>query len=298
MLTLRRAALALLALAPQARAQTLAEFCATDPRCVQAIMDQAIGLPDSAIEKLRRAYDSKKRASSGAAEPIAKPSNHPIWVSLGPNEPAIILQVVKGFPTTVSFYDRGGKGWPVAADSNGAPAAEGGEGLAVKRPVEGGNSLEIAVVGDYPRGKVTVYLQGAEKPVSFLVVSGRNAFDDKVAVHVTGWRPGAEPAEMASAASMAIGDSAMEAMLQGITPPGARAVAVAGASPDEVRAWRLGPDLYLRGPYPLLAPEPTAQMAAEGGIRIYRLPINTATGDMALSVAMDSRNAILRARTN
>ncbi|MDN3568447.1 hypothetical protein QWZ14_29060, partial [Paeniroseomonas aquatica] len=59
-----------------------------------------------------------------------------------------------------------------------------------------------------------------------------------------------------------------------------------------------GGDLYLRSPYPILAPEPSAQMSAEGGVRIYRLPINTATGDMAISMATGIRNSIVRVRTN
>ena len=48
-------------------------------------------------------------------------------------------------------------------------------------------------------------------------------------------------------------------------------LSVVGVSPEGLRAWRLGRNVYLRTRYTLLSPEWTAS-EAEGGLTIYVVP--------------------------
>lgn len=286
-----------LPVAGQAQAPDLSQ---TDPAYAAALRSAIPFTPDQVTDLMNR-FNADQRVRSGVGNPATLVSalNRRVNLGFAPGGVTPIIQAAVGYPATLSFFDRSGRPWPVAGDSNGNPATDTDpSGFTVRRPIANGNTVQVTVRGTFPRGGLVVYLEGAPAPLTFQIVTGTGAYDARAAVHVSSYRPGAEPTEVDSAIPVDSGDPAMEAMLQGITPAGARALAISGASPDEVRAWRSGGDLYLRSPYPILAPEPSAQMSAEGGVRIYRLPINTATGDMAISMATGTRNSIVRVRTN
>ena len=61
-------------------------------------------------------------------------------------------------------------------------------------------------------------------------------------------------------------------MLAGIAPADAEPLQVEGVSPDEVRAWRLGGEIYLRTRHTLMSPPWSASESGEGDVRIYALP--------------------------
>lgn len=271
-----------------------------DPAYAAALRNQ-IPLTPAQIDELVGRFNTDQRKRSRLDDPAAvvRALNSRFNVSFAPGGVIPIVQAAVGYPATLSFFDRTGKPWPVAADSNGNPASDTDpNGFTVRRPVAGGNTVQVTVRGTFPRGGLAVFLEGAPAPITFQIVTGTGAYDARAAIHVAAYRPGAEPTEVDSAIPVDSGDPAMEAMLSGQTPAGARALAISGASPDDFRAWKLGRDLFLRSPYPLLAPEPTGQMSAEGGVRIYRLPINTMTGNMAVSVATGARNSTIWVRTN
>jgi len=56
-----------------------------------------------------------------------------------------------------------------------------------------------------------------------------------------------------------------------VPPADAVPLSVEGVSPDDLRAWRLGKNVYLRTRYTLLSPEWTAS-EAEGGLTVYAVP--------------------------
>jgi intracellular multiplication protein IcmK len=63
----------------------------------------------------------------------------------------------------------------------------------------------------------------------------------------------------------------LTAMLNGVPPADAAPLSVEGVSPDGLRAWRLGRNVYLRTRYTLLSPEWTAS-EAEAGTTVYAIP--------------------------
>ena len=67
------------------------------------------------------------------------------------------------------------------------------------------------------------------------------------------------------------GAAYLTSMLQGVPPAEAVPLSVEGVSPDAVRAWRLGRNVYLRTSHVLLSPEWTAS-EAEDGTTVYAIP--------------------------
>ena len=66
----------------------------------------------------------------------------------------------------------------------------------------------------------------------------------------------------------------LNGMLAGIAPADARPLQVEGVSPDDVRAWRMGNETYLRlrSPSTLLSPPWNATERGEGDVQIYAFP--------------------------
>jgi len=61
-------------------------------------------------------------------------------------------------------------------------------------------------------------------------------------------------------------------MLDGVAPAQAVPLAVAGMSPDDIRAWRLGDRIYLRTRAKVVSPQPVATAKGMDGVAIYEIP--------------------------
>ena len=58
-----------------------------------------------------------------------------------------------------------------------------------------------------------------------------------------------------------------------IAPAEAERLAVAGVSPDDLRAWKVGDRVVLRTRFALISPEWLASQTGEGGVTVYSLPV-------------------------
>ena len=65
----------------------------------------------------------------------------------------------------------------------------------------------------------------------------------------------------------------LTAMLDGAPPAEAEPLAVAGVSPDDLRAWKVGNRVVLRTRFALISPEWLASQTGEGGVTVYSLPV-------------------------
>lgn len=292
--TLFGAAVVLLATAPPCVAQQSASLPGTaDGSGVQASgsADRAaniIPLTPGMIRDLGKRFGDNKRAQEQATTEFAAPASRRVNVSFTPGQAVNIIQTVKGYPTAISFFDRTGEPWPIQWDTNSNPAAvtDGGNcntgqnasgpavaatGFYVCTPAKGSNVLEITPMSLQPRGGLVVTLQGAPKPISFLLIGGGGRYDADISIQVAERGPNAKPGTVRANAP----DTAapfLTAMLDGVPPAEATPLSVRGVSPDELRAWRLGDRVYLRTRLTLISPEWTASEAAEGGLTVYQLP--------------------------
>ena len=240
------------------------------------------------IEDLARRYRAQQQAVEQGTTELAAPINRQVNVSFAPGAATSIVNTVKGYPTAVSFFDGTGAPWPIAWDTNSNPAAIAGGtncnaqtnaggpsvaaiGFYVCTPTKGSNVLEITPVSISPRGGLVVSLEGAPKPITFLLLSGGGRFDANLSVHVADRGPHARVEIMTQPDAPDTGAPFLTGMLEGVPPADAVPLSVEGVSPEGLRAWRLGRNVYLRTRYTLLSPEWTAS-EAEAGTTVYAVP--------------------------
>src|ERR1700689_2300535 len=221
-------------------------------------VESAIPLTPNMIRDLGRRVGDNKRAEEEVNTEIASPISRRVNVSFAPGQSTSIIRIVKGYPTALSFFDRTGQPWPIEWDTNSNPAGQasnggncnqgpaGGAGPAVASagfyvctPTVGSNVLQVAAESLQPRGGLLVTLRGARKPISFMLVAGGGAYDADLTVQVADRGPNAKGVATGPAAP----DTAspfLTAMLDGAPPAEAEPLAVAGVSPDDLRAWKVG----------------------------------------------------------
>src|SRR5208283_5634505 len=247
-----------------------------------------IPLTPEMIRDLGKRFGDNKRAQEQATTEFAMPSARRVNVSFTPGQTVPIIHTVRGYPTALSFFDKTGEPWPIMWDTNSNPAGvaetancnggpNGGSpsilavGFYVCTPMKGSNVLQITPMSAVPRGGLLVTLQGAPKPISFLMLGGGNEYDADMSIQVADRGPNARgPAGQPSAPDTAA--PFLTAMLDGVPPAEAAPLSVSGVSPEDLRAWKLGDWVYLRTRLTLVSPEWTASENGEGGLTVYQVP--------------------------
>ena len=259
-----------------------------NPSAEQQAVQNAIPLTPQEIQALAKRYNATRQAEEQAVTPMAVPLSRQVNVSFAPGAAISIINTIKGYPTAVSFFDSTGQPWPIEWDTNSDPAAvsggpscnaprsQGGPsvvaiGFFVCSPTKGSNVLEITPLSLAPRGGLVVSLEGAPKPLTFLLMSGGGRYDADLSVHVAERGPNAKVQIMTEPDAPDTGAAYLTGMLDGVPPADATPLAVEGVSPDALRAWRLGANVYLRTEYTLLSPEWTAS-ESEAGTTVYAVP--------------------------
>jgi intracellular multiplication protein IcmK len=247
-----------------------------------AAQRNAIPLTPAMIEDLKHRYDAVERAKTGedGSTFLAMPTTRSVNVSLGPGGVTNIIQTVPGYPTAITFLDSTGQPWPIAWDTNGVPTTGGGTGgpaveavgFDVTVPVKGSNVLQLQPRTPYLRGGILVNLQGAPKPLAFMVISSNRQYDADVSVRVADRGPNARQDIIVRPDTPETGAPYLTAMLDGVPPPQAVPLSVEGVSPDDVRAWQMGERDYIRTRYTLLSPEWVASEDGADGTTIYAVP--------------------------
>lgn len=251
--------------------------------------DNGIPLTPEMIRELGKRVGENRRAEEEINTQPAAPQATRINVSFTPGQTTPIIRLVKGYPTAISFFDDTGEPWPIewntstnpaggggGSTCSSSPAGGGGPGVAtvgfyVCTPTVGSNVLQISPASIEPRGGLIVNLKGAPKPLSFLLVSGGGVYDADLAVHIGKRGPNAH-GPVAPPAAPDTASPYLTSMLQGVAPAEAVPLNVAGVSPDDLRAWKVGDRVVIRTVYQLISPEWLASEAAEGGVTVYSLP--------------------------
>lgn len=261
------------------------------------ILQDAIPLTPEMIRELARRWGEVERAREEGGTAVASPVSRPLNVTFAPGQATGIIQTVRGYPTALSFFDSTGQPWPIAWDSNSnaanvsaggasgsaancstAPNASGPAAAAVASgfhvcvPVQGSNTIQITPMSVSPRGGLLVNLQGAPRPVSFLLVAGNERYDANVSVNVSYRGPNARVQIDTRPGAPVTGAPYLTAMLSGIAPADAVPLSISGVSPDDVRAWRLGNHIYLRTRHMLMSPPWDASQYGEAGMTVYAIP--------------------------
>lgn len=251
-------------------------------------VEATIPVTPGMIRDLGKRLGDNRRAQEDVMTQYASPANRHVNVAFTPGQTTPIIQVVKGYPTAVSFFDKTGSPWPIEWDTNSNPAGVAGGtncnttstgggpavaavGFYVCTPVAGSNVLEITPSSLQPRGGLLVTLKGAPKPISFLLIGGGAIYDADISVQVSERGPNAKGPPVQPMAP----DTAspfLTSMLEGAPPAEAEPLSVSGVSPDDLRAWRVGDRMVIRTRYTLISPEWMASESGEGGLTVYSIP--------------------------
>lgn len=271
------------------------------PEAARRAARDAIPLTPGMIRDLARRLKENRQAEEESFTQFASPVSRAVKATFAPGQATSIVQTVRGYPSQVSFFDATGQPWPIVWDTNSNSAGGGGAGgsstgncntnsstgagagapggpavesvgFHVCVPVKGSNVLQVTPLSALPRGGMLVSLQGAPKALAFLVVSGRDRYDADVSVHVDRRGPNARVQIDTRPGAPVTGAPYLTAMLSGIAPADAKPLEVVGVSPDEVRAWRLGGETFIRTRHTLMSPPWSATENGEGDMRIYALP--------------------------
>lgn len=257
----------------------------------QKAIKNAIPLTPDMIQELEHRYGDAQRAQEQGVQQFASPVSRMVATSFSPGQATAIVQTVRGYPTAISFFDATGQPWPIGWNTNsnaanvsggtncnssqggagGGPAVDA-VGFYVCVPVKGSNTIEITPMSLVPRGGLVVNLQDAPKPLSFLLIAGRDRYDADMSVHVSDRGPNAKVQLDTRPGAPVTGAPYLNSMLEGVAPSEAVPLSVASVSPDEVRAWKLGSETYIRTRYTLMSPAWDASEAGEGGVTIYAIP--------------------------
>ena len=252
-----------------------------NPPAAQKAAQDAIPLTPAMIEELARRYNATQQAEEQAVTQLAAPINRQINVSFAPGwRPASSTRSrairrrsasstapaspgrSSGTPTRNPAAISGGTNCNAQTNAGGPSAVA--IGFFVCTPTKGSNVLEITPISLAPRGGLVVSLEGAPKPLTFLLVSGGGRYDADLSVHVADRGPHAKVEIMTQPDAPDTGAPFLTGMLEGVPPADATPLAVEGVSPEGLRAWRLGRNVYLRTRYTLLSPEWTASEAEAG----------------------------------
>jgi intracellular multiplication protein IcmK len=259
----------------------------------QRAVRNAIPLTPAMIQELERRYGAARQAEEQATQQIASPVSRMVNVTFAPGQATSIIQTVRGYPTAISFFDATGQPWPIGwnTNSNAANVAGGKNcnasqsgsggggspsvnavGFYVCVPVKGSNTIEITPMSLVPRGGLVVNLENGPKPLSFLMIAGRDRYDADMSVHVSDRGPTAKVMVDTRPGAPVTGAPYLNAMLAGVAPADAVPLDVAGVSPDDVLAWRLGGETYIRTHFTLMSPAWDASESGEDGTTIYAIP--------------------------
>ena len=266
---------------------------ATLPPAEQQAIRNAIPLTPDMILQLEHRFGAAAQAQEQGSQQFAAPVSRMVNATFAPGEATDIVQTVRGYPTAISFFDATGQPWPIGWNTNSnASNVNGGTncnstsqgnsgggspsvnavGFYVCVPVKGSNTIEITPMSIVPRGGLVVELDNAPKPLSFLLIAGRDRYDADMSVHVSSRGPNAKVLIDTRPGAPVTGAPYLTSMLQGIAPADAKPLSVEGVSPDELRAWQLGGETYIRTRYTLMSPAWDASESGEGGTTIYAIP--------------------------
>jgi len=139
-------------------------------------------------------------------------------------------------------------------------------------------------------------LEGASAPLAFMIMANGQRFDSRLAVMVAGRGSNAN-AQVSGGfgrpGGPVTGTAQLTSMLDGVAPARAVPLAVAGMSPDDIRAWRLGDKFYLRTRVKVISPQPVATARGMDGVAIYEIPsvpsVLVSSGGQLASIHLQER---------
>jgi intracellular multiplication protein IcmK len=214
------------------------------------------------VVKLHQQIDISQRAAATPPLIPPKPVSTTIMINLAPGTTPPAVRLAVGYVTSLVFVDSTGAPWPIAAFDIGNPKA-------VNIQWDGkSNIILMQALAPYSYGDMVLRLVGLPTPVTLELVSGQRVVDYRVDIHVPGIGPNTTELPIGSNLPNPASSLLLD-VLEGVSPPGSRALAVRGA---DCQAWLLGSRMFLRCRLTLLSPGWVGKMVSPDGMNAYELP--------------------------
>ena len=223
--------------------------------------------PELIIDLKRRRNEVARAQASPPNGRLPDSVTDSVRISLSTAGGATDLFTSQGVVSALSFFDRTGAAWPVAAYVIGDESK-----FQVYPMQEGSNVLTVSPLGPYGFSNLVVTLVDATQPITFNLSTSDDIVHFRRDVTILANGPNAEIAPVVAKVTepdMRSSDGLMMAVVQGAPIP-PDAVELRTDDPD-VEAYRIGDLYYIRTSETLISPSYDASIAGPGGINAYRL---------------------------
>jgi intracellular multiplication protein IcmK len=228
-----------------------------------SLIKQKMPMSPQQVVKLRQLIDVAQRASAVTRNVPPKSVSSTLMINLAPGATPPAVRLSQGYVSSLVFVDSTGAPWPIESFDIGNPKS-------VNVQWDGKtNIILIQAISPYIAGDLVIRLIGLPTPITLELVSVPRVVDYRVDIHVTGIGPNTKELPVgtdlpSSANQLLLG------VLDGMAPPGSKALNVGGASNTQV--WLLGEKMYLRTRFTVLSPGWVSKMVSPDGMTAYELP--------------------------
>lgn len=226
---------------------------------------EAMPMTPDQIHQMKQMLAATQMAASESAVTPPKPVTSSLMVSLAPGATPPVIDLQKGFITSLVFVDSAGNKWPIKGYDLGNPNAFNIQWA------NGSNTLLVQANSMYTYGNLAVTLKGTSTPVMLTLVPGQSKVDYRVDLHVQGQSPDATP-PIGDQSPQQASNTLLNA-LNGIPPEKAKTLSLTGGGCVEdlnnCQGWAVGSDIYIRLPNPVLSPSWVSSMQSSDGMHAY-----------------------------
>lgn len=234
-------------------------------KAFRGVTRQAMPMTPDQIHQMKQMLAATQQAASASATQPPKPITSSMMVSLAPGATPPVIDLQKGFITSLVFVDSSGNKWPIVGYDLGNPNA-----FNIKWQKDS-NTILVQANSLYTYGNLAVTLKGTTTPVMITLVPGQSTVDYRVDLHVQGESPGALSPTTGSEPQAA--GNTLLSVLNGIPPDKAKTLEVTGGACVEdlnnCQAWLYQSKLYLRIPNAVLSPSWLSTMQSSDGVHAY-----------------------------
>jgi len=203
---------------------------------------------------------------------VAKPVTRSITIHPGSTEEPRMVRLFMGTVSTFVFSDMNGNPWFISEVSfdcqlfdDGVTCGRG------QKPTAPTNIIKLQAQPNQPYayGNMVVQLEGLNDTVIFMLSTGQSDQNDvKILARIEGRNPNAKP-EITVVDRLPENDPMMGYFLDGVPPPGAALLKVAGGD-SSTRVWSFNGSLYVRTRLTLVSPAFKNHVGSADGTHVYK----------------------------
>ncbi len=228
-----------------------------------AALQGLLPLRPEEIRTLLERYDRTQESVNLPVYPNPKPEFTVQNISLDPGTKPVSVKVSHGHVTTINFLDSTGSPWPIE-DITWA----GDFQIIESSPGENANILRVTPQSQFAFGNMSIKMIGLQTPVILVLETSRDIVHYRFDAILPDSSPMGKTPLIKTGVSLTAGDPDMTSILEGIIPPGAQRMDVAGVD-SRTSAYNFNGMTILRTPHALLSPAWDSSVSSADGTHVY-----------------------------